>query len=448
MSSDPPPVVPNYRLLRRLGRGGYGEVWLGIHNDLEQPRAIKSLRPGRFSATAVERLVREARIMARLPPHRNRVQIHDLIRTEVGAFLIMQYVEGGSLHARGILPWEKAARYVGDVADALHEVHAQGILHRDIKPANILWDQVRNEALLADFGLAGAADGPDGGTPGYIAPEILDAVSPKCDVFSLAATFYALVAGAAPFATSSLRESIADAAAGPQRLVAALDSLPRGLRDTILAGLEPDPDVRPSLDEFVHRIRGAHLQTLADQLQALSRRQGANVRLDIAVQTSPDPATPFRPATWEQGTIDEGQGSGEAIPVASARIGDLVRLEIGADADGYLTVLNLGSAGDLQVIFPNPQKRDNHIFAGQRHRLTVRVEPPAGTDRAAVIWTRAPNALTPEEWWVRIEAGQLLAAPATEATRALAFVLHEVEEQAGDAWCAKVIAVSHKAAPE
>jgi hypothetical protein len=273
-------------------------------------------------------------------------------------------------------------------------------------------------------------------------------VSEKCDVFSLAATFYALVAGAAPFATSSLRESISDAAGGPQRLGPALSALPRGLRDTILAGLEPDPDARLSLHDFAHRIRGAHLQTLADQLQALARRRGADVRLDVSVQIAPDTATPFRPAPCELATVDLGEGREDATPIVSARTGDLVRLEIRADADGYLTVLNLGSAGDLDVVFPNTSQRDNRIFTGQRHRLTVRLEPPAGTDRAAVIWTRAPSTLTPREWRARIEAGEALAAQPTESTRAMAFVLHEAEEQASDGWCVRVIAVSHKAASE
>jgi hypothetical protein len=121
-----------------------------------------------------------------------------------------------------------------------------------------------------------------------------------------------------------------------------------------------------------------------------------------------------------------------------------VRFEVTADQDGYLTVLNLGSSGQLTVLFPNPMVRENRIQAEKPQRLTVKLTPPAGTDRAAVIWTREPRVLTPAAWRERIEAGQMAAIAPREATRGMDFVLHEAQEQAGEAWTAAVVAVSHQ----
>ena len=118
----------------------------------------------------------------------------------------MQYVSGGSLSdllkSEGPLDWQRAARYVADVGEGLLEVHERGIVHRDVKPANILWDPRRDEALLTDFGVAARLADPAAiaGSIPYMAPEAFDGrVSPSLDVYSLAATFFHLVTGSAPF---------------------------------------------------------------------------------------------------------------------------------------------------------------------------------------------------------------------------------------------------------
>src|SRR5262249_32839385 len=139
--------------------------------------------------------------------------------------------------------WERAARYAADVGDALTDLHARGILHRDIKPANILWDRSRDEALLADYGIAAYLhQGGVGGTPGYIAPELREGqASAKSDVFSLAATLYHLVTGHPPFEAQGLVTSLKQARAGLRRPVEALRIVPQAIEEVILAGLEPDP---------------------------------------------------------------------------------------------------------------------------------------------------------------------------------------------------------------
>src|SRR5262249_23289736 len=125
--------------------------------------------------------------------------------------------------------------------------------------------------------------------------------------------------------------------------------------------------------------------------------------------------------------------------------GDLLQIEVSADTDGYLTVLNLGSSGDVQVLLPNPLARDSRVRAGVPQRLTVKLTPPAGVDRAAVIWTRQPSALTPAEGRGRIEHGEAVAAPPRLATRGMDFVLHEAQVQPQADWTAAVVAISHEA---
>jgi serine/threonine protein kinase len=365
----------------------------------------------------------------------------------------MEYIEGGPLSKQTStakpMPWERAARYIGDVADALTEVHAAGLLHRDIKPANILLDSRHDEAVLADYGLAAWLEQAHGiaGTPGYVAPELDGGVaSPLADVFSLAATLFYLVTGQAPFDGPDLLTSLRQARAGLRRPMEELRRVPKAIEDAIREGLEPEPGRRADLLTFTARLRGAHLQALADKLLELSRRSDCKVNLRLSVSTASEENPVFRPISCEIQAVEPARDMeyvSQTAPMAAVRTGDLVRLEMTADKDGYLTVLNLGSSGQLKVVFPNPLARDNRICAGRGHRLTLKLTPPAGTDRAAVIWTRQPNSLTPTEWRSRIEAGQMAAASPEQATRGMDFVLHEASVQPGDAWTAAVVAIRH-----
>jgi serine/threonine protein kinase len=454
---DPtPPRLNKFTFRRLLGRGGFGEVWLATDENLQQDRAVKVLPRGRFTQRDFDRLVEEARLMARLPRHRNRVQVHALTPGLTNCFLVMEYVEGGPLSRQTSpgrpLAWERAARYVADVADGLADVHALGVLHRDIKPANVLWDGRRDEALLSDFGIAAPAEQARGvsGTAGYVAPELDGgAASPKSDVFSLAATLFCLVSGRPPFDDRDVLRGTRQARAGLSRPVAALRHVPAALEEAILAGLEPGPERRADLATFTARLRGAHLQALADRLLELSRRSAPQVNLRVNVSTAREGELVFRPVALEAQPVEPARNMElvpEPAPVAPVRTGDLVRLEVTADADGYLTVLNLGSSGELKVVFPNPVARDNRLHAGQAQRVTVRLTPPAGTDRAAVIWTEQPGALAPAEWRERIEAGQVASLPPAESSRGMEFVLHEAGEQTGGGWAACVVAVSHRPA--
>jgi serine/threonine protein kinase len=366
----------------------------------------------------------------------------------------MEYVEGGPLSKQtsttNPLAWERAARYAADVADGLDEVHAAGLLHRDLKPHNILWDRHRDEALLADFGLAAYVHQACtlSGTAGYLAPELLEGrASPKTDVFALAATLFHLVTGGPPFDAADLLAGCFQARRGLDRPVAALSGVPRAIEDAILSGLEPVPSLRADLSTFRAMLRAAHLQALADRLLNLSRRSRCTVRLHTTVSTANERDLVFRPVLCHSPPNESTRTTGSVpspAPEAVVRTGDLVRLEITADADGHLTILNLGSSGELRVIFPNPKAQYNRIRSGQPHCLTVKLTPPEGTDRAAIIWTREPSELTPARWAEWIKAGLAVTLPPQESTRGMDFVLHEATEHPSSEWAVDVVAITHR----
>ena len=203
-----------YEIVRPLGLGGMGAVYLARERSLERFVAIKVLRPELAEARdGRERFRREARIAAQLS-HPGIVPLHTF--GEVGGiwYFVMGYVRGTSLAERlrleGRIPADEAHRILTELTDALACAHRGGIVHRDIKPANILLDADSGRAVLADFGVAktGASDeqltasGVAIGTPHYMSPEqVLGArdVDERSDIYSLGAVGYTMLAGREPF---------------------------------------------------------------------------------------------------------------------------------------------------------------------------------------------------------------------------------------------------------
>jgi serine/threonine-protein kinase len=202
-----------YDVLRVIGRGGMGIVFLGRDRALDRLVAIKLLAPG-MSATpaARRRFAREARAAAAVV-HEHVVAIHAVESLPQGVpYLVMQYVAGKSV--QDVIdrdrPPELAEilRIGSQAASALAAAHAQGLIHRDVKPANILLENGVERVKITDFGLARAVDdatmtqsGVVAGTPQYMSPEQAagDAVDHRTDLFSLGSVLYTLCTGQAPF---------------------------------------------------------------------------------------------------------------------------------------------------------------------------------------------------------------------------------------------------------
>jgi serine/threonine protein kinase len=207
-------IAGRYRLLREVGRGGMGAVWLAHDTVLDRQVALKrvGLMPGSEVAD-LERVRRESRVSAMLS-HPHVVAVFDLVDEDDRHWLVMEYVEGDSLAAlvrrhRSLSP-DRTAVIVAQAARGLAAAHEAGITHRDVKPSNIL---VRPDgvAKLGDFGIARTSADPTltqtgmvTGSPGYLAPEVAAGrpATPASDLWSLGATVFHAVTGRPPYDTS------------------------------------------------------------------------------------------------------------------------------------------------------------------------------------------------------------------------------------------------------
>ena len=204
-------VAGRYSIVRELGRGGMGIVFLARDVALERPVAIKLLPPA--LALNVEhraRFVREARAAARLS-HPNIVPIHSVEEHADLAFFVMGFVDGETLSARvarvGPLNVTDAIRLTQEIAWALAHAHGHTVVHRDVKPDNILLERDTGRAIVTDFGIARVDGGPSAsnpgaiiGTPRYMSPEQAngEAVDGRSDLYSLGAVAYFATTGRAP----------------------------------------------------------------------------------------------------------------------------------------------------------------------------------------------------------------------------------------------------------
>jgi tetratricopeptide (TPR) repeat protein len=217
---EPAPEAPlavagDYVLLRLLGRGGVGQVYLARQSGQDRQVAYKVLTSlGVVDPEALARFHGEARTLARLR-HPGIVQIYDSGAYQGSPFIAMEYLPGGSLADKlrvSSLTAFQAAALIATVAEAVGYAHSRGIIHRDLKPSNILLD-AENQPRVADFGLArqvvGERDssqvtrtGTIAGTPGYMSPEQIvgkQKLTPAVDVWSLGVMLYEMITGVLPF---------------------------------------------------------------------------------------------------------------------------------------------------------------------------------------------------------------------------------------------------------
>jgi serine/threonine-protein kinase len=221
--------IGQYRLLKPLGAGGMGEVYLAEHRMLKRPCAIKLIHPDRAGDPRVlARFEREVRMTARLS-HWNTIEIFDYGRTDDGTFFyVMEYLPGLNmedlLDRHGPLPAERVVHLLRQTCQGLREAHAIGLIHRDIKPGNLFVAQrggLHDVVKLLDFGLvkpvteAPAArltqEGGMSGTPLFMSPEQsrgLGDLDARSDIYSVGAVAYALLTGRPPFDGTNAMEVI------------------------------------------------------------------------------------------------------------------------------------------------------------------------------------------------------------------------------------------------
>ena len=220
-------IADRYCVLRKLGEGGMGQVYLAEHVKMGRKSALKVLHPGMMSdVDAISRFNREAANASHIN-HPNVAAVYDFGETADGLiYLAMEFVDGPSLAKliaeHGAVAPARTAEIIRQAADALAAAHDMGIVHRDLKPDNVMLARTRGGGDLVkvvDFGIAKAAgntaqnvtrSGLVIGTPAYMSPEQLagDTLDGRSDVYSLALVAFNMLTGALPFPADSAQESM------------------------------------------------------------------------------------------------------------------------------------------------------------------------------------------------------------------------------------------------
>jgi serine/threonine protein kinase len=420
---------PRYQIVRELGKGGMGVVYLAQHRVMGRSVALKVINRRLLrNQMAVERFRQEVQAAARLS-HRNIVTAFDAEQAGDLHFLVMEYVDGTDLATtvsrRGPLPVLYACNYIMQAANGLQHAHERGMVHRDIKPQNLM--RAKGTIKILDFGLARLAsptesEAPAGltlegvtlGTPDYIAPEqARDArrADIRSDIYSLGCTLYYLLAGTVPFPTGSAVEKVvAHCTDEPVPILQLRSDLPAELVGVLSRMMAKDPaaryqtpaEVAAALRPF-GQASAAGVTTPAPLTTEVSRPPAAKTRFDATSAatdedqdddefqiTDSDPSVSI--------SLDLTSPGRKAIPWKSLR---------GPVAGGALAVVVLG----LFLILNPPRGKTNGPEQGSQTKgdgaaklpvattqpwvdLVAKIDPVQDAERG--IWRRAGSELTVE----------------------------------------------------
>jgi serine/threonine protein kinase len=293
-----------YRILRKLGEGGMGVVYLAEHVVIEKKIALKVLFPDLTRrADLIQRFMQEAKSASRIG-HENVIDITDFGQSPEGyVFIAMEYLSGQDLgqvlKTTGSLPWSRAQPIVVQIVKALRAAHDRGIIHRDMKPENIFViprDDGREFVKVLDFGIAKVMGldedvprltrtGMIFGTPEYMSPEQAQGqrVDHRVDIYAVGCIMFHILTGRVPFKAESfmgiLSKHMMEAPESPRALNPAIDA---GVEAVILKAMEKDP--------------GKRFQTMRELLQALVPG-GADLSGAVATSSSMSASLTATPAS-------------------------------------------------------------------------------------------------------------------------------------------------------
>jgi hypothetical protein len=393
-----------YRIIRKLGRGGMGEVYLADDLKLGQQIALKFLPqsvendPERLAV-----LQREVRV-ARQVSHPNVCRIYDLADADGVHFITMEYIDGEDLASVlrriGRLPEERATALARQIIAGVSAAHARGVIHRDLKPANVMMD-ADGRVRVTDFGLAipdGTHSGEWAGTPSYMAPEQLSGApaSIKTEVFAVGLVLYELFTGKRASEGKTIEElrehHLSRSVPAPAQVVGGLHP---AIDRVIMRCLDPDPDLRPaSMAAIATALPGADLlaaaiaagETPSPELVAASGGDAATIGPVAGVAAV---AAVVLMLVASMALLDRyGMLARLPMPLTWDAMFDRARtfestVGLGADAaDRASGVRNYGDATRWIRAIPDPAERD---------RLYAAARPPA-----LLFWYRSsPRKLIP-----------------------------------------------------
>jgi eukaryotic-like serine/threonine-protein kinase len=249
---------PKYRVMKVLGKGGMGTVYLAQHRIMDRLVALKVINPAVLRhPTALGRFIAEVKAASRLS-HPNIVAALDADQAGELRFLVMEYVEGVNLadylKKKGPLPIELACHLISQTADGLQHAHERKMIHRDVKPSNLMLTRTGRVKIL-DFGLVRLLDDPAAsgltrrggtlGTPEYMAPEqSRDATlaDGRADVYSLGCTLYCLLTGDPPFIGD--KAMVLRLVRDPEPIRNRRPEVPETLEAVVSRMISPEPDQR------------------------------------------------------------------------------------------------------------------------------------------------------------------------------------------------------------
>jgi len=336
--------IGDYRLVEKLGEGGMGEVYQGVHSKIGRVVAVKILSQGAHGPEFVERFLNEARIQGGLQ-HNNIVTLYDFLEYNGQPCIIMEFIEGSTLtdciRTWGGIPLQEAIRFFQSIVEAIDYVHSRGIIHRDIKSNNVKITPAGQVKLL-DFGIAKSGASPAltvtgafVGTLQYLSPEQLvgGIADVRSDIWSLGVLFYEMTTAHLPFDANTIGElcqKITKATYTPPTVIN--QNVPRDIQNVIGRCLKRNPNDR--------------YQSARDLLQDLNKAAVAlnmpPTRLEVPGITAPGYGGTTAPAYVAPVSVAPAprpsSGSGAAVvvprqksmmPLVATLVGILILVAVG-----------------------------------------------------------------------------------------------------------------------
>ncbi len=392
-----PSTIGEYEILRPIGSGGMGNVFLARHTKLGREVALKVLASHRLADTRMlERFEAEMRAVGRLS-HPNIVTAHDAREVDGTAVLITEYVTGldlGQLLQRtGALSISDACEIARQIAVALTYTNSQGFVHRDVKPSNVMLS-ADGEVKLLDLGLARlqygeherteiTGTGQTMGTADYVAPEqVTDSktVDIRADIYSLGCTLFKLLAGRAPFADdqhiTTFAKMTAHVSKKPPSLGRMLPSAPRVLVQFVDSMLAKKPADRPATPQDVALALAPHCKD-----HNLEKLIGEALVLEPRKQGTASTSTIAKPATqhWMKRTVPF------PVAIAAGLLGVLLGICLSiiiviSNPDGTRTLIQLAEGSKVEVRETNRNGSNDAITAPLNDAATGQTANPNVAD--------------------------------------------------------------------
>jgi serine/threonine protein kinase len=384
-----------HSLVRPIGSGSFGTVWLGFDSQLKRPVAIKVPNQARFSSQAQRDLfLLEAQTVAQLD-HPNIVPIYDVGETDSGdVYLVSRFVAGNDLaHEARNRPFsfDETASCMADIASALNYAHSRNVIHRDVKPSNILIDAATKQPYITDFGLACITDESSeqaiAGTPAYMSPEQASGkpLDHRSDVFSLGVVLFELLCGERPFSgddartvMKSIRE---DNPPVPSRIqpqipdalqTACLKSLSKTFNERYESSEELASDLRAYLDSQSSDFQKPQLASEDQSKLRLGRRRGFVIVGILAIVIGSLFAVKWMPGIFDSSKISSPQAHADST---DRRIAEKT-IELGGHVDVLYETKNFevdtiaaipeGDIALMWIMFDNFQNIDDEFLSELR----------------------------------------------------------------------------------